>query len=86
MSMFVFDEMDFTKRVPKSILNRTKENMEVYNLTLMDAFEEAVKTLSKKGTELWKAWYYSDFRKYIPCAYQSEYLNFRKYPLKYKGK
>lgn len=29
-----FDETDFAKRVPKKILDRTKENMEVYNMGL----------------------------------------------------
>ena len=48
--------------------------------------KEAVKELSKKGTKLWKAWYYDDFREYIPCVYDSKYLNFKKYPLKYNGK
>ena len=55
-------------------------------MCLTDAFEEAVKTLAKKGTRLWKAWYYSDFREYIPCAYKEEYLDFKKYPLAYEGK
>lgn len=50
--------MEFAKRVPKAIESRTKENMKVYNMTLTDAFEEAVRTLAKKGTRLWKAWYY----------------------------
>lgn len=76
----------FGKRVPKSIEKRTIENIEVYNMCLTDAFEEAVKTLAKKGTELWKAWYYSDFRKYIPQVYDKKYLDFKKYPLAYDGK
>lgn len=80
--------MEFAKgkRIPKAIKERTKENMEVYNMCFTDAFEEAVRELVKKGTTLWKAWYYSDFREYIPSAYKSEYLNFDKYPLKYKNK
>ena len=81
-----FDETDFAKRVPKKILDRTKENMEVYNMGLYDSFKEAVREFSKTGTKLWKAWYYDDFREYIPCIYNSEYLNFKKYPLKYKDK
>jgi hypothetical protein len=81
-----FDETDFAKRVPKKILDRTKENMEVYNIGLYDSFKEAVRELSKPGTKLWKAWYYDDFREYIPCVYISKYLNFKKYPLKYKDK
>ena len=78
--------MEFAKRIPKAIKERTEENMQVYCMCLSDAFEEAVRTLAKKGTKLWKAWYYSDFREYIPCAYQSEYLDFNKYPLKYENK
>lgn len=76
MSQTVFDRNDFIKSVPKNILERTKENMEVYNLSLTDAFQEATRTLAKKGTELWKAWYYDDFRKFIPSVYNSEYLDF----------
>ena len=78
--------MEFAKRIPKAIKERTKENMEVYGMCLSDAFEEAVRELAKFGSKLWKAWYYSDFREYIPCAYKSEYLDFEKYPLKYNGK
>ena len=81
-----FDETDFAKRVPKKILDRTKENMEVYNMGLYDSFKEAVREFSKTGTKLWKAWYYDDFREYVPCIYCPEYLDLSKYPLKYKGK
>ena len=73
-------------RVPKKIKERTKENMEVYNMGLYDSFKEAVKELAKEGTELYKAWYYDDFRKFIPSAYNPEYLDFSKYPLKYAEK
>lgn len=75
--------MEFAKRVPKAIENRTKENMKVYNMTFIDAFEEAVRTLAKKNTRLWKAWYYSDFREYIPSEYIEKYLDFKEYPLAY---
>ena len=77
MSQTVFDRNDFIKSVPKNILERTKENMEVYNLSLTDAFQEATRTLAKKGTELWKAWYYDDFRAYVPCIYDHKYLDFK---------
>jgi len=60
--------------------------MEKYNMCLSDSFEEAVKNLAEKGTELWKAWYYSDFRKFIPSAYEPKYLDLKKYPLKYEDK
>jgi len=76
-------EIKYTQRVPKKIQNRTIENIEVYHLSLGDAFEEAVRTFATKGTELWKAWYYSDFRKFLPQIYNEEYLDFNKYPLKY---
>lgn len=76
------DEM-IVKRVPKVVKERTKENMEVYHMSLTDSFEEAAKTYAKKGTELWKAWYYNDFRKYIPSAYREEYLDFNNNPIKY---
>ena len=86
MSTTLFQETDFVKPVPENIMKRTKENMEVYNMDLYDSFQEAVKTLAEKGTELWKAFYYDDFRKYIPCAYDQKYLDFEKHPLKYAGK
>jgi hypothetical protein len=78
--------MYFAKKVPEAIKARTEENYYTYNMGLADAFEEAVKDLAKKGTALWKAWYYNDFREYIPFAYEAEYLDFNKYPLAYKGK
>lgn len=73
-------------RVPKKIKEETKKNMEKYCMGLYDAFNEAARTYARKGTELWKAWYYDDFRKFIPSAYLPEYLDFSKYPLKYAGK
>lgn len=79
----VFDREYFKRPVPEEILMRTKENMEVYHMGLYDSFKEAVKELAKDGTELWKAWYYDDFRTYIPCVYEKKYLDLKKYPLKY---
>lgn len=76
----------FAKRVPRAIVERIEENYYTYNMSLLDAFEEAVKELAKKGTKLWKAWYYGDFREYLPSEYNEEYLDFEKYPLKYAGK
>lgn len=83
--MLFYSEM-IVKRVPKTIVNRTQENMDVYHMCLSDAFEEAARNFAKRGTELWKAWYYDDFRKYIPSAYREEYLDFDKYPIKYANK
>lgn len=68
MSNTVFDEDDFIKDIPKNILERTKENMEVYHIDLRDAFQEAVREFAQEGTELWKAWYYDDFRAYVHAS------------------
>lgn len=73
----------FKGRVPKRIQDRTLENMDHYHMGLADSFEEAVKELAPKGSELWYAWYYNDFRKFIPSAYDPQYLDFKKYPVKY---
>lgn len=76
-------DIKFAKRVPKSVVSRTAENMEVYNMGLADAFQEAARALARPGTKLYRAWYYDDFREYIPDAYDPKYLDFEKYPLKY---
>lgn len=73
----------YAKHVPKPIRERTIENIEVYNLSLIDAFEEAVREFAKEGTELWQAWYYCDFRAFLPQIYEEKYLDLKKYPLKY---
>ena len=39
--MFYYDSL-IIGRVPKKIKDRTRENMEVYNMCLSDSFEEAV--------------------------------------------
>ena len=81
-----YDDNLIIGRVPKKIKDRTKENIEVYNMCLYDSFKEAVKELAKEGTKLYKAWYYDDFRKFIPSVYNPEYLDFSKYQLKYANK
>lgn len=73
-------------RLSKKMIARVEENLTVYNLCLADAFEEAARTLAKKGSRLWKAWYYNDFREYIPQVYDAKYLDLDKYPLAYNGK
>ena len=83
MSLTNFNKNNFAISLPENILNRVRENMEVYHLILNDALKEAAQELAKKGTELWKAWYHDDFRAFIPSAYLAEYLDFTKYPLKY---
>ena len=87
-------EKDFSVRRLFHLLNQAKEslalvvkeNMEVYHIDLRDAFQEAVREFAQEGTELWKAWYYDDFRAYVPCIYEQKYLDLEKYPLKYEGK
>lgn len=79
--MFYYDGL-VKKMVPPKILNRFKENLE-HSMTLYDAFEDAVREYAAKGSDLWNAWYYGDFREYIPDAYDSKYLDFTKYPRKY---
>lgn len=82
-----FDDSLIVRRVPRWIVDRTQENMEVYNMGLYDSFAEAVRNYPKlkKGSELWRAWYYDDFRLYIPSAINPERLDFTKYPLRYKA-
>jgi hypothetical protein len=68
----MFSENLIVRRVPKWIKERTRENMSVYCMGLSDAFAEAVRSYPKlkKNSELWRAWYYDDFRSYIPTAYR----------------
>jgi hypothetical protein len=80
--MFYSDDLIIGK-VNKKIRQRTKENMDDYNMGLYDSFKEAVKNLCKPESELGRALYYDDFRKFIPSAYETKYLDFSKYPLKY---
>lgn len=84
--MYFHDDL-ITRKVPKWIVNRTRENMDRYYMGLGDSFAEAVRNYPKlkKGSELWKAWYYDDFRLYIPTAYRPECFDFAKYPLKYQA-
>lgn len=84
MSNTRFDREDIKKRVPQKVIERTKENMETCNMSLSDAFKEAAREFAKKGTKLWWAWYYNDFREFIPVVYEAEYLDFSKYPLAYE--
>lgn len=63
--------VEIKKTVPAWIVRRTQENMDKYQMGLYDAFEEAVRNYPrlKKGSNLWAAWYYSEFAAYIPGAY-----------------
>ena len=73
----------FSKKVSKAVATRTIENMEVYGMGLSDSFEEAARHLAKNNTELWAAWYFCDFRKFIPSAYDAKYLDFKRFPVRY---
>ena len=66
MSLTKFEEQDFKKPIPEEILDRVKENMETYNLDLSDALEEAAREMAAKDSLLWRAWYYNDYREFIP--------------------
>lgn len=79
----IYSEDMIVKRVPKAVRERTKENMEQYHMSLYDAFDEAVRHVSPKGAELRNAWFFSDYRKFIPEAYLPKYLNFKLFPLMY---
>lgn len=81
----MFNENLIIKRVPRWIVERVRENMDVCSMGLFDAFDEAVRCygLEKLGKQLYSAWYTQDYRKYIPSAYLPERLDFSKYPLAY---
>lgn len=81
--MAIFKEDMIVRRVPKAVREATRVYMEEYNMSLADAFTEAVRENVHKPTELFWAWYYSDLRKFIPSAYVEEYLDFDKYPIRY---
>ena len=80
----MYDDSKIIGKVNKKVRNATKRYMEKYNLNLADAFKEACRYYASKSTELYIAWYYDDFRKFIPSEYNKKYLDFEKYPLKYK--
>jgi len=71
-------------KVSQKIRKLTREYMINKNMSLYDAFDLAVRESGTKSAELRMAWYFSDYRKFIPCAYIPEYLDFKKYPLKYE--
>ena len=85
MGKYYSDDL-IVKRVSKAIRERTRENMDVHMMSLNDAFSEAVRECGTKSKELLHAWYFSDYRKYIPSAYIPDYLDFNKYPLRYSVK
>lgn len=79
-----YDESYFKIKLPKYLSEAIKRNMEKYHVNLGDAVEFAFREkANNKNTLWWKAWYYNDYREIVPCIYEKEYLDFKKYPLKY---
>lgn len=78
-----YDDSMIVRRIPKWIRERTRENMEDFGMCLSDSFAEAVRNYPKlrRGSELWKAWYYDDFRLYIPSVYLPSAFDFSARPL-----
>jgi len=74
----------FIRKVPQKIINQICKDMEEYSLCFTDALNLAFREY-QAGTEseIYKAWYYQDFRAFCPSIYNLEYLDFEKYPLKY---
>ena len=79
--LYKLDESLIVKRIPKKLLARVKMFYEKYNMSLADSFHEAVRGYSEASQELKKAFYYEDYRAYIPSEYLPESLDFNKYPL-----
>lgn len=80
-----YNDSLIVKRVPKWIRERTRENMEVYSMGLYDAFNDAVLSYPKRASAaLRNAWYFSDYREYIPSAYLPRFLNFTEYPPEFR--
>ena len=80
-----FNESMIYGKVPKIVIEMTRRGMEEYCLSLIDAFREAVREYPRlnHNSELYKAWYYDDYRRFIPSAYYPETLDFNRYPLQY---
>lgn len=82
--MYFKDEM-IVKRVPKAVRERTRENMDDFCMGLYDAFNEAVRECADgRSVELVKAWFHSDYRAFIPSAYNPKCLDFNAFPLRYE--
>ena len=81
----MFNEKMIYGKVPKMIIESTRQGMEIYGLSLYDAFREAVREYPRLNhdSELYKAWFEDDFRRFIPSAYHAEYLDFNRHPLLY---
>lgn len=75
--------------IPDDLKKRIEENVTIYLLGEGDAVKEAFGHFCRNGafdpnSKLYKAWYYSDFREFVPEIYISKYLDFEKYPLAYE--
>lgn len=69
--------------IPYNLKRKTLNLMDRHCLGLSDAFEIVARENSVKGSKLWAAWYWCDFREFIPMAYRPQFLDFNKYPLSY---
>lgn len=71
------------RNVPKKVVETTEWYMRERDMNLYDAFKEAVRETYCTSVRLRHAWFFDDYREYIPSAYAPEYLDFEKYPLRY---
>lgn len=73
--------------VPGRIRRRTYYYMKKYYMSLADAFKAAVRgdTELRDNADLRNAFFFDDYRAFIPGEYLSKYLDFEKYPLAYES-
>ena len=69
----------FMNPIPERIKRKTAYSQKAYNLSLYDAFNDAVRTMTSDEMQLYPdlftAWYKSDYRNYIPQEYLDIALN-----------
>ena len=69
----------FMNPVPERIKRKTAYLQKTYNMSLYDAFDDAVRTMTSdelhEFPDLFCAWYNSNYRNYIPQAYIDIALN-----------
>ena len=69
----MFSRDMIVESVPKYIIERTRVNMDRYDLDLYDAFKEAVRAYGKRASyKLRNAFMRDDYSDYIPSAYIKE--------------
>ncbi len=78
------DNNTFAVKLPAYLINRINWYIEKTGVSIIDALRAACREVTYTGTLWYKAWYHDDFREIYPDAYLPEYLDFEKYPLKYK--